>query len=191
MSGFEVIDAVRAPAAPVRYGAETRWLHWSCAVLILAQFVLGELMHRVPHAWHGPIVSVHLSLGVLLAALFVARVAWRLTGGRAIRFAAGSARGARLAPLVHGGLYVLLGGVIALGYLACWSAGRPVVAFGVPIASPFAPPFALMSPVAHQRLGSLHGWLAWAIIIAALGHAAAALYHALVLRDGVLRRMWR
>jgi len=34
----------------------------------------------------------------------------------------------------------------------------------------------------HEKIG-------WAIIIVALGHAAAALYHHFVLKDRVLRRM--
>ncbi|GBQ23901.1 cytochrome B561 [Gluconacetobacter sacchari DSM 12717] len=180
------MDGMGVGVAPVRYSVETRWLHWSCAWLIGAQFVLGEAMHRVPRALHGPIVSVHLSLGVLLAALFVTRVAWRVTGGRAIRFAAGTGLAGRAAPLVHGGLYLMLGVEIALGYLARWSGGNPVEAFGAVIRSPFGP----MSRETHHLFGSAHGWLAWAIIVLAGGHGAAALYHARVARDGVLRRMW-
>ncbi|ACI52280.1 cytochrome B561 [Gluconacetobacter diazotrophicus PA1 5] len=184
MDGMGAIDPGGLNAAPVRYSVETRWLHWGCAVLILAQFVLGELMHRVPRSLHGTLVSFHLSLGVLLAALFVTRIAWRVTGGRAIRFAArGTAD--RAAHAVHGVLYVAVGAEIALGYLARWSTGRPVVAFGVPIASPFG----AFSQASHRLFGTLHDWLAWGIIILAAGHAAAAVYHARVLRDDVMRRM--
>lgn len=177
---------VSGAAVPVRYSVETRWLHWSCAGLIVVQFVFGELMHRVPRSLHGPIVSVHLSLGVLLAALFVARVVWRVTGGRAIRFPVAGGAAGWAVPVVHGVLYLALGVEIALGYLARWSGGKPVEAFGAVIASPFGP----MSQATHHLFGSAHGWLAWAIILLAAIHGAAALYHALVLRDDVLRRMW-
>lgn len=186
MDGMGMPGSVGEMAAPVRYSVETRWLHWSCAWLVVAQFGLGEAMHRVPQGMRGPIVSAHLSLGVLLAALFVTRIVWRVTGGRAIRFPAGGGLDARAAGAMHGVLYLLLGTVIALGYLARWSGGRPVTAFGVVIRSPFGP----MSQATHHLFGSAHGWLAWAIVILAALHVAAALYHARVLRDGVLRRMW-
>jgi cytochrome b561 len=186
MDGSGAGDPVgRLTAAPVRYSVETRWLHWGGAVLVAAQFGVGELMHRVPRSLHGPLVSTHLSLGVLLAALFVTRIVWRVTGGRAIRFASDRRRADRAAHAVHGALYGTIGGEIALGYLTRWSAGKPVVAFGVPIASPFG----AFPPGAHHVFGTLHDWLAWGIVILVVGHVAAVLYHALVLRDGLLRRM--
>lgn len=186
MDRMGVLRPVGEAAVPVRYSVETRWLHWSCAWLILGQFLLGELMHRVPQVLHGPIVSAHLSLGVMLAALFVMRVAWRVSGGRAIRFPAGDGLTGRAAPAMHGVLYLALGAEIGLGYLARWSGGRPVTAFGAVINSPFGP----MSQATHHLFGSAHGWLAWAIMILAGGHVAAVLYHVRIVRDGLLRRMW-
>jgi cytochrome b561 len=35
----------------------------------------------------------------------------------------------------------------------------------------------------------VHNWTAWALVILAGGHAAAALFHRYVLKDRVLRRM--
>ncbi|MBB2205588.1 cytochrome b [Gluconacetobacter takamatsuzukensis] len=180
------MDGMGGVVAPVRYSVETRWLHWACAWLVLAQFGLGELMHRVPQALHGPVVSAHLSLGVLLAALFVMRVAWRVTGGRAIRFPARDVASGRAAGAVHVLLYLMLGAEIGLGYLARWSGGRPVTAFGAVIASPFPP----MSQATHHLFGSVHGWLAWAIVILVALHVAAVLYHVRIVRDGVFGRMW-
>ncbi|MBB2190463.1 cytochrome b [Gluconacetobacter azotocaptans] len=173
-------------APPVRYSRETRWLHWATALLIVAQFALGEVWIRLPRADRAPLVSAHLSLGVLLGAVFVARVAWRVTGGRAIRFASAGAVADRVTHAVHGLLYVMIGVELALGYLARWSGGRPVVAFGVPINSPFGP----FDHATHHLLGQAHSWLAWGIIVLATGHGLAAFYHARVLRDGVFRRMW-
>jgi cytochrome b561 len=49
-----------------------------------------------------------------------------------------------------------------------------------------------LTPVAHdthEMLQTVHGWVGWAIVIIALGHAAAAFYHHFVLRDSVLVRM--
>jgi cytochrome b561 len=57
--------------------------------------------------------------------------------------------------------------------------------FGLGIPSPIA---ALPRPVRHQ-VTEVHNWVAWAIIIIAALHAAAALYHHYVLKDGLLKRM--
>lgn len=45
----------------------------------------------------------------------------------------------RVAPVVHGGLYLMLGVGIAPGYLDRWSGERPAMACGAVICSPFGP----------------------------------------------------
>ncbi|MFT8423355.1 MAG: hypothetical protein ABF665_17895 [Gluconacetobacter sp.] len=47
--------------------------------------------------------------------------------------------GGRVAPVVHGGLYLMLGVGIAPGYLVRWSGGWPATVFGAVIRSPFGP----------------------------------------------------
>jgi cytochrome b561 len=51
------------------------------------------------------------------------------------------------------------------------------------------PPFQAWSRAANHQVGDLHEKVGWAIIIIAVGHAAAALYHHYFLRDRVLLRM--
>ena len=171
---------------PVRYSVETRWLHWLTAVMVLVQFGLGETWGFLPR---GTVVRVgmimtHTSVGVLLAATFVTRVVWAVTGGRAIRFPVRTLPD-QVARLVHWLLYVMLGAEIAVGYMLRWSRGRAVVAFGVPINSPFAD----MGVGVQRIFGQCHYWLAWGLIVVAAFHAMAALYHAVICRDGVLQRM--
>jgi cytochrome b561 len=57
--------------------------------------------------------------------------------------------------------------------------------FGLGIPGPFGP---FGKPVTEQSL-ELHNWVGWTIVILALLHALAALYHHYVLRDRVLVRM--
>ena len=52
-----------------------------------------------------------------------------------------------------------------------------------------APPFAPFSKPLHHLIGEIHNLNGWAIIVLASGHAAAALYHHVVLDDRVLGRM--
>ncbi|NVN36476.1 cytochrome b [Komagataeibacter swingsii] len=172
---------------PQRYSWETRWLHWITAVLVVEQFVVGQV------AWHlmdrtAPmrafLAVTHTSLGVLLAAVFVTRIAWGMTGGRAIRFPVITFQD-RVARSIHRLLYLLLGGEIAFGYMARWTTGRPVIAFGVPINSPFP---ALMGGT-HSFFSSLHHWNAWLLFCLACFHAGAGFYHLLGIRDQVFQRM--
>jgi cytochrome b561 len=41
----------------------------------------------------------------------------------------------------------------------------------------------------HESLEDVHEFLFYAMLVVALAHVAAALYHHFVLKDGVLRRM--
>ncbi|CUW48054.1 cytochrome b [Novacetimonas hansenii] len=171
---------------PTRYSVETRWLHWLTALMVLVQFALGETWGFLPR---GTVVRVgmimtHTSVGVLLAATFLTRIVWAVTGGRAIRFPVRNLSD-QVARLVHWLLYVMLGAEIAVGYMLRWSRGRPVMAFGVPINSPFAD----MGVGVQRIFGQCHYWLAWGLIMVAACHAMAALYHAIICRDGVLQRM--
>ncbi|RFD21274.1 cytochrome b [Komagataeibacter melaceti] len=181
-----VISSPQSPM-PAHYSWETRWLHWITAVLVVEQFVVGQV------GWHfmertapmRPLMVVtHTSLGVLLAAVFLTRVAWGMTGGRAIRFPVVTAQD-RAAKGVHHLLYMLLGGEIVLGYMARWSTGRPIIAFGMPINSPFP----AMSSATHHFFSWLHHWGAWLLFWVALFHACAGLYHLLFCRDRVFQRM--
>jgi len=121
---------------------------------------------------------------VLLAAAVLARIAWQLIPGH--RVASLEAGWMRLASTAtHYLLYALLVAEAALGFAFRWGAGRPMAFFGAGI-----PP--LIGEIARpdrRLLRELHEWIGWTIVIVALGHALAALYHHYVLKDRVLQRM--
>ena len=172
---------------PAHYSWETRWLHWLTAVLVLEQFVVGQvgwhLMARTA-AWRPFLVATHTSLGVVLATVFIIRVAWGMTGGRAIRFPVVTMQD-RVARSVHRLLYMLLGAEIVFGYMARWSTGRPIMAFGVPINSPLP----MLMHGTHSFFTGLHHWTAWLLFCVALFHGLAGFYHLFIYRDRVFQRM--
>lgn len=128
--------------------------------------------------------SLHVTLGVLLTAVVLARIAWRLIPGHQISsLDLGWIRLASKA--VHHLLYVLLIVQAALGFGFRWAQGHPVSFFGLPIPAPFG---ALDRSTRHM-LHELHEWVGWAIITITLLHALAVLYHHYALKDRVLRRM--
>ena len=176
-----------SPQPPVRYSWETRWLHWLTAVLVIEQFAVGQVgWHLLDHGLplRAFLVVTHTSLGVVLAAVFVTRIAWGMTGGRAIRFPVITFQ-ERVARSMHRLLYLLLGGEIIFGYMARWSTGRPVMAFGVPINSPLP----MLMHGTHSFFSGLHHWNAWLLFCVALFHGFAGFYHLFIYRDRIFQRM--
>jgi cytochrome b561 len=123
-------------------------------------------------------IVAHMSLGIVLAAVVVARIAWRLIPGHQVR-AAVSGWVEVASKGVHYLLYGLLATQAALGFVLRWSGGEAMSFFGLPIPSPFA----AWSKPAHHLVGELHNWVGWTIIALAAGHAAAALFHHFARRE--------
>ena len=85
---------------------------------------------------------------------------------------------------MHYLLYGLLIAMVIAGFGKRWVRGHGVEFFGTSIPSPIA-----LDPSWRPAFNWVHHWGAWAIIILAGLHAAAALFHHYAWRDGVLRRM--
>lgn len=159
-------------------------LHWATAFLVLANFALAQTWGWFAKPTRGLMEGTHMSFGVLLTAVVVARIIWRLIPGHRISsIEAGWMRIASKAS--HYLLYGLLVAEAALGFAFRWGAGRPMEFFGTGIPAPIGE---MARPLRHQ-LRELHEWIGWAVIVIALLHALAALYHHYVLKDRVLVRM--
>ena len=185
MAVTDLRSAPGAVALPIRYDGPAMAFHWLTAFLVVIQFALAEIWGFVPRGTplrHG-MQSIHISLGLMLAAVFLLRLVWRNTGSRRMAPLVGGAE--RVASMiVHNALYGLLALQIALGFLLRWTEG-PVGFFGL---------FGIPSPLtigkaAHHDIAYLHDKTAWIIIILAGGHATVALAHRYILRDQVLQRM--
>ena len=169
-----------------RYDRVTILLHWLTALLVVSLFALAETWGFLPRgsALQAGAQALHVSLGLLLAAVVIARLLWRGSQGRRLPPATTGLQHLA-AKAAHHALYLLLVAQIALGILFRWAEGEPLQFFGL---------FALPGPYAPDRdlartLIGLHNTVAWVIIVLAGLHAAAALVHHYALRDGVLRRM--
>ncbi|MEN4918811.1 cytochrome b [Achromobacter spanius] len=175
-----------AQTDPARYDTTTIVLHWLTAALVLGLFALAEIWGVLPRGTptRRLLQSLHISFGLAFAAVFVLRVVWRLSAGR--RLPPAGAGWVRVAGAgVHGLLYLLMAAQIILGFLFRWAQGEPFAFFGL-----FDVP--TLIPIAHEQrrfIGGLHDTVAWSIVVLALVHAAAGLFHHYFLRDGVLRRM--
>lgn len=175
----------QTPSGESRYDSTTIALHWLTALLVLALFLISQIWGFYEKPDRAPFKLAHTSLGVLLTVVIVARLAWRLFF--APRIAAANTGLANIAAkLVHGLLYALLAVQLWLGFMIGWSGRRAAVnAFGWEIPSPFAP----FTREDHHFFEEIHDWVGWSIILLAVLHAAAALFHHYVLRDNLLARM--
>lgn len=168
-------------SAPHRFTPIQRLLHWLMAACILAMLFIGVGMVSTVAPKYLPLVQIHKTLGVALLLLVLIRLALRLRLGApplpadlppAVKL------GARLSHLLLYGFMIVMP-LLGLGML--WVAAYPVVLYGgiqVPALLP-------QSDGMHTLLWNAHVYLGLAFFALVLLHLAAALFHALIRRDGV------
>jgi cytochrome b561 len=183
-TSFDTATRIAAGDDGTSYDGVAIALHWITAALVVANFALAQTWDWFATPVKGLMEDTHMSFGVLLTAVVVARLAWRwLPGHQVSSIEAGWMRITSKA--THYLLYLLLLAEAGLGFAFRWGAGRPMEFFGLGI-----PPLIgeMGRPLRHE-LREFHEWIGWAIIVFAAVHAAAALYHHYVLKDRVLERM--
>jgi len=183
-TSFDTATRIAAGDDGTNYDNVAIALHWMTALLVVANFLLAQTWDWFAKPVRGVMEDTHMSFGVLLTAVVATRLVWRLIPGHQMSsLEAGWVRLSSKA--THYVLYLLLVAEAALGFTFRWGAGRPMEFFGLGI-----PPLIgqLSRPLRHQ-LREFHEWIGWAIIIIAMIHAAAALYHHYELKDRVLLRM--
>lgn len=166
------------------YDKRTIALHWASAILVLALWTIGQTIDFFPKGTPRVTVrSLHITFGVVLAVLLVLRVVWRARAGVKMPPADAGVAG-KAAVGVHHLLYLLLVAAVIAGMASVWMRGDTLFnLFTVPAFNPGN------RELAHNAV-ELHGLIANLLLGLAAAHAAAAVWHHLVRRDGVLRRMW-
>ena len=174
-------------ARPSRYSATAKLMHWFVAAAVIFLLASGPTMKRlVPE---GPtrdwLYNQHEALGALVLIVMVARLSRRLLFGAPPPEATLSAFDRRASLGAQFALYLLLFLVPVLGWVGTNAYGDPVSVFGL---IDFPRILAKDTPLSERIfLWHLYGGIVVAAIAAL--HAAGALYHGLVKRDGVLARM--
>jgi cytochrome b561 len=183
-SEFAAATRIAAGDDGTNYDSVAIALHWATAVLVVIQFGLGQTWGWFPRPTRHLMVTTHMSFGIILTAVIVARILWRFVHGHQVRsLETGWMHVASRA--THYVLYGLIAIEAVLGFLSRWEGNEAMSFFGLQIPPPFT---GAGEKLAHQ-LQDIHNWVGWAIIVLAGLHAAAALYHHYVLKDRVLERM--
>ena len=166
-------------ATELHYDRTTIVLHWAVAILVALIWGIAQIIDLFPR---GPlrvnVRSLHIVLGLVLTGVMVLRIFWRTRGGRVLPPASTGIMQS-VARAMHHALYVLVCGEVLLGMTFAWVRGDSI--FGL-FSLPGYPPL-------REIIGNLHEVGANLILIVAGVHAAAALLHHFILRDGVLLRM--
>lgn len=174
------------------YDTISRALHWLTAIAVLAAFILGpehfgrELRQGLDPATRWDIVT-HESLGMLVAGLTLLRLLWLLVRPAAPRF--DMPRWMHVAAkATHSVLWLLLLATPVTAMLALGTEGHPLTLLGGIRVNEL--PINAQSPIADVAdWGEAHGLLGDMILWFAGIHAVAAIYHHVLLKDGVLRAM--
>jgi cytochrome b561 len=157
--------------------------HWLTLVLVAAQFATAWLLNLGGEVQE--ILVVHRSLGILTWIVVMLRLTWRHAFAHLPPFPASMPKlQQRLAKLNEYGLYGLLLVQPLTGLGNTLLHGRPFALFVWQVPAWLAPAKSISRLL--ESLHELGGWM----LLALIGiHAAAALFHWLILRDGVLQRM--
>ena len=175
----------RAGATPRRYNGPAQAMHWLTAALMLAVLPLAwvgtSLAREAPNK--GAYFVLHKSVGLTILALAVARLIWRMI--RPVPSEAGIPAGlALIARASHWLLYAALMIMPLSGYLMSAYGGRATPYFWL-----FSVPGFEKNADLHDVFERVHLLGQWALYALVLLHAAGALWHLVIRRDGVFDRM--
>jgi cytochrome b561 len=169
-----------------RWGSVQIGLHWTIAGLLLIQVPVGfGMLGQSPGPTQNFLFNLHKNLGLIVFALAIVRLAWRLRHPVPYLPAGLPAWQASAAHATHWLLYFVLFAMPLTGFLYTALSGYPVPLL-------MAVDLAKLLPV-NKPLGETfklaHLSLQWLLYLAVAVHVGAAFQHHLVRKDWVLRRM--
>jgi cytochrome b561 len=167
-----------------QFTASMRFFHWLMAALVLAILGIGVAMVASLGNYH-LLVSIHRPLGILILILVIIRFVNR-------SFSTLPPFPPTMSPqerLVAHASEILLYALLFVQPLVGWgmlSAARyPIVLWGSLHLFPILP----HSVMLYAMLRKTHTVLAYLLFFAFVAHFGAVLFHTLILRDGLIKRM--
>ena len=181
---------MKQPSDVERYDRVAVALHWLIGVALLGQIAFGFLLDDIaPRGtpMRGPTVNLHKSFGIVLGALVLIRLGWRLAH-RPPGWPAGMTAGQRRAAAIgHAALYACMAALPLSGYVASNFSRHGVRFFGLRL-----PPWGPDLPQIYAFFNGMHVVVAWLFACLVVGHVLVALKHLAIDRDGVFDRIrWR
>src|SRR5580704_5960510 len=172
------------PTLRHQFAAFSRLLHWAMAAMVLTMLCIGVAM-VVSLANYHVLISIHRPLGIAILLLVVVRFGNRMmnpppafppTMSRAERLAATASE-----ITMYGLMFILP--LVGWGMLS--AAGYPIVLYQS-LHLPYILPHNVML---FAVLRKAHTFLAYLFFLTFIAHFGAILFHTLIVRDGILKRM--
>lgn len=177
--------------AQSRYSTIAIILHWAIFALLAITVAIGWRMEDLDKAARLQAMQFHKSFGLTILLLSFFRLAWRHISPPPAPPASMSKRDLTIMKLTHIAFYGLMIGIPLLGWLLISTSSYkfPTMVWGLfewprlPLADQsFSKPL-------HEVSEFFHSKLVWLGIILMVLHAAAAIKHQFIDKDGVLARM--
>ena len=170
-----------------RYGIVAICLHWLIALCVICVVGLALTIERLDMGeTKTALTTLHKSVGLTIFMLTAARLGWRLAHPAPALPQNLSALMRRAAFTTHAVLYVLTFAMPVSGYISVAARARDTTFFWVldiPRWVPLDRGLARTAEMVHTN----GQYVLYALLV---GHVGAALYHGLLLKDGVFQRMW-
>jgi cytochrome b561 len=170
---------------PLRFPAASRLLHWLMAVMVVAMLFIGVGMVTSESMRYRVLVSIHKPLGMAILILVIVRLVNRVLNPPPPLPDTMPAWQRAAAAGSHYLLYALMFIMPLVGWGMLSAAPYPVVLFG----SLQLPPILPRDATLYAWLRQLHTVLAYLFFATFLAHLGAALFHAVIRRDGVFQSM--
>lgn len=166
------------------YGSVAKFLHWLIFILVLGMLVLGFFMGDINNKpLQGQVYNIHKLIGLSILAMMLFRAVWALTNPKPALpqntpwWQHVAERG------VHYSIYAALIVMPIAGWVQ--SAKYPPYLGKISLGLPVSPDNKLLHSIAKNT----HYYVAFVIIALVSIHILAALYHEIIKKDNVLRRM--
>lgn len=169
-----------------KYSGVAMLLHWLISLLIILQFVFVWSAEALPRGdAQTTLMLLHKSSGMTVLGLAVMRIIWRFVYRPPAFPPTMSSAEQWLARITHWSLYLLIFAMPLSGWLMSSTGGSSTEWFGL-----FTfPDIMSKNESLHELLEEAHELLGWVLFALALFHIVAALWHAIVKKDGILQRM--
>lgn len=171
--------------AQQRYSRTAIWLHWLIGLAVIVNIGLAMLTEGLPRETHMAAMGVHKALGMLILALTVLRILWRITHKPPPLPAETAGWERLLAKVTHFAFYALLILLPLSGWVWMSAAGRPIDFFGLGNLPMITGADKALADVLHER----HEVLGIAMLALVILHIAGALKHQFLDRNNFVGRM--
>ncbi|KLI04472.1 cytochrome B561 [Mycolicibacterium conceptionense] len=167
-----------------KFNLTARLLHWSMAVMVIAQFFLGVTMIAAL-SYYPLLLAIHRPLGIAILVFVIVRLINRLTRRLPPFLTTMGPVERRVATYSEYLLYALLLAQPLIGWAMLSAAQSPVVLVG----AVHLPAIAPHNLTLYAVLRTAHTVAAYLLFATFTAHICAVLFHTVALRDGILRRM--